>query len=408
MSDAKFNIVTTGQLHAGVSEDTAVERLSSLLSIEPEAARTMLQTPGTIIRSGLSYAQLQLLSMKLSEAGIGVDETPDESDAVVREYDVVFSGQSREYFRIWSVNLMLTLITLGFYSPWAKVRNNQYLYSHVQLDQSAFQYTANPWAIFRGRLLALVAFIAYTAASTFLPVVGAALGLFFLILMPAIINRALSFQLANTRYRNLRFGFRGSYAEAAWVFLGLPFLIPLTLGMITPYWWYRKERYLVDRLYYGNSAFQFSARASDYYHMAFAISLGIIAVLIAVVVLSLLDLSLLSGVLIAIGYLLAFSYYATATTNLRFNFTTNRGVSFRSQMQVTKMVSLYVTNTLLIVITLGLAIPVARVRMARYRAKTLQVIARGSLNRFVAAEQEHVSAAGEQIGEMFDVDIPVI
>ena len=38
-----------------------------------------------------------------------------------REY-FRFHGNGAEYFRIWIVNFLLTLLTLGVYSAWAKVR----------------------------------------------------------------------------------------------------------------------------------------------------------------------------------------------------------------------------------------------------------------------------------------------
>jgi uncharacterized membrane protein YjgN (DUF898 family) len=64
-----------------------------------------------------------------------------------------FTGQAGEYFRIWIVNLCLTVITLGFYSPWAKVRRKRYFYGSTLLDGAAFEYTGNPVAILKGRLL---------------------------------------------------------------------------------------------------------------------------------------------------------------------------------------------------------------------------------------------------------------
>ncbi len=51
-----------------------------------------------------------------------------------------FTGNAREYFRIWIVNTCLTLFTLGIFSAWAKVRKKRYLYSHTQLDGTPFQY----------------------------------------------------------------------------------------------------------------------------------------------------------------------------------------------------------------------------------------------------------------------------
>ncbi len=32
-----------------------------------------------------------------------------------------FTGKGSEYFKIWIVNIALSLITLGIYSAWAKV-----------------------------------------------------------------------------------------------------------------------------------------------------------------------------------------------------------------------------------------------------------------------------------------------
>ena len=37
-----------------------------------------------------------------------------------------FSGDAGEYFGIWISKLCLTIISLGFYAPWAKVRRLRY------------------------------------------------------------------------------------------------------------------------------------------------------------------------------------------------------------------------------------------------------------------------------------------
>ena len=66
-----------------------------------------------------------------------------------------FTGSAGEYFRIWIVNLCLNVVTLGLYSPWAKVRRKRYFYGSTLLEGSAFEYTGNPVAILKGRLLVL-------------------------------------------------------------------------------------------------------------------------------------------------------------------------------------------------------------------------------------------------------------
>ena len=72
-----------------------------------------------------------------------------------------FSGKASEYFSIWIVNVCLTIITLGIYSAWAKVRNNQYFYGNTQIDGASFQYLADPIKILKGRIIAFIAFVAY-------------------------------------------------------------------------------------------------------------------------------------------------------------------------------------------------------------------------------------------------------
>jgi len=75
---------------------------------------------------------------------------------------VRFSGTGGEYFRIWVVNLLLTLITFGVYSAWAKVRKTRYFYQNTRVDGHAFDYHGAPLAILRGRVLALVLLVAYS------------------------------------------------------------------------------------------------------------------------------------------------------------------------------------------------------------------------------------------------------
>src|SRR5258708_7086090 len=72
-----------------------------------------------------------------------------------------FSGNAREYFRIWIVNLLFTLLTLGIYSAWAKVRKKRYFYGNTTLQGDSFDYFGSPRAILRARILALAVFVIY-------------------------------------------------------------------------------------------------------------------------------------------------------------------------------------------------------------------------------------------------------
>ncbi|MEN9912439.1 MAG: hypothetical protein RI956_883, partial [Pseudomonadota bacterium] len=62
------------------------------------------------------------------------------SDTSQYKYPVSFTGTGSEYFKIWIVNLLLTIISFGIYYPWAKVRKNKYIYSNTLVDGVAFDY----------------------------------------------------------------------------------------------------------------------------------------------------------------------------------------------------------------------------------------------------------------------------
>src|SRR3974390_2548730 len=86
-----------------------------------------------------------------------------------------FTGSAGEYFRIWIVNLCLTVVTLGLYSPWAKVRRKRYFYGCTLLEGSAFDYSGNPVAMLKGRLIVLAILAIYSLSQQVLPLLSIAL-----------------------------------------------------------------------------------------------------------------------------------------------------------------------------------------------------------------------------------------
>src|SRR5882762_2688388 len=83
-----------------------------------------------------------------------------------------FSGRGGEYFRIWIVNLLLSIVTLGIYSAWAKVRRTRYFYDNTNVAGTSFEYHGNPIAILKGRIIALVCIIGYQLSFRFSPALG--------------------------------------------------------------------------------------------------------------------------------------------------------------------------------------------------------------------------------------------
>ena len=95
-----------------------------------------------------------------------------------------FRGSAAAYFRIWIVNLALTLVTLGIYSAWAKVRRLKSLHGQTYLAGSSFGYHGEAKQILKGRAIAALLVLAYVTLGQVNPLAGAVAGLALTAAMP--------------------------------------------------------------------------------------------------------------------------------------------------------------------------------------------------------------------------------
>ncbi len=114
--------------------------------------------------------------------------------------------------------------------------------------------------------------------------------------------------------------------------------------------------------------------------------------------------NLLPLAVMAVAYLLVGAHLKAHLTNLVFGQSRLGAHRFESHLKTGRMFGLYFINALAIIFSLGLLIPWAQIRLARYRAERLTLCAADSLDDVVAAEQENVGAAGEELGDALDLD----
>ncbi len=179
----------------------------------------------------------QVLQDNDSAAGPMSTFIPQSIDA----HPLEFTGSGGEYFRVWIVNVLLSIITLGIYTPWARRRTAQYFYSHTLVAGSPLEFTAQQRKMVMGFVLLMLITLAYNIAAN--TGQDTAVGLFLLagaVLAPFIWGSAMRFRLGATRWRGLRLQFTASWKEvylASWpvfalalvwfgVFYGLQVLSP--------------------------------------------------------------------------------------------------------------------------------------------------------------------------------------
>ena len=103
---------------------------------------------------------------------------------------------------------------------------------------------------------------------------------------------------------------------------------------------------------------------------------------------------------------LMIGYSQSRTANLVFNTTRlDESISFSSTLKARKLAVLYLTNLLAILFSMGLAIPWAVIRSARYRLECLALETSVPMEQFVAGVAANVSATGEELGEFFNIDL---
>jgi len=378
------------------------------------------------------------------------------------ELPIRFVGSGSEYFRIWIVNLLLTLVTLGLYYPFAKVRRLRYFHGATEVGGAPLSFNADPWKMFRGYVLVVLMFAAYSGAGQFSATAGAIAFLIVAALWPALWHSSMRFRLANTGWRGLRFRYTGTrggaYAVMA-VPLGVAMLFVLSALLLQPevptipgpddppraeptgfevflavlpglvmmalmplFFW------LLKRLQHSNYALgpertAFSAGLGSFYGLA--LKAGLIGALVAAAIGLLAAglgaaLGLFAGgsavgvvmifVVIALAYFVVFSvvggYWTARLQNLAWGRTASARLHFRSQLRARELAGLWLKNSLLVLVTLGLYFPFAQVASARLRLEAMTVVSRVDPDDLVAsATQADEAAAGDAAGDLLGFDI---
>ncbi len=353
--------------------------------------------------------------------------------AVPLRMRVQFHGEGGEFFRIWIVNLLLTVLTLGIYSAWAKVRTRRYFYGCTSLAGSTFEYLAEPVAILKGRAVLAVALLLLYASLSMMPLFGAALLVGALPFVPALIVSSLRFNYRVTRWRNVAFRFTGSYGGAAVAFLLWPLLGVVSFGLLWPKAIQAQRSYLLNHVHYGNAAFSADIPLWPVYGCSIVASvlLGIVTAVATVLSglmlaraglrpQSMADLDhwqLFALVLPTLAYLfgltLSAAYYRAALRNIVLaDVAIGDGHGLRSHVSVLDYIAFATGNLLLTVVTLGLARPWVRVRTARYFATTTTIrfaVPAGAAMAGIAAVTEAAgrrgSTLGDAAGDAFDWDL---
>ncbi|MCX8996166.1 DUF898 family protein [Rhizobiaceae bacterium BDR2-2] len=333
----------------------------------------------------------------------------------------IFRGNAREYFGIWIVNVLLTIVTVGIYSAWAKVRRKRYFYGNTELAGRTFDYHARGLQIFIGRLIALAFIVVVNMLGYVNPILALAGSLLFIVILPWLVMRSLRFNARVTSYRNVRFDFVGGVG-GAFVAIVLGSLVALvSLGILAPFASRWLNRYVFDNLRYGDRAFATDPRIGALYRVWI---LPVLLMVLGVVLIALVSIpafllasdddaamTIWIGLVYAsvFGTLIVFAIvgllYQIGVRNVVWSATVLDGRHrLGSDMSRFRYLWIMVSNLVVTVLTLGLMRPWAAVREARYIVEHSGIRFDGELGEIFSSIERTGGAASAEYLDMEGFD----
>ena len=350
-------------------------------------------------------AAITKISSAAERAKIGEIEM-QQSNQAIQTVPVEFNGRGGEYFKISIVNLALSILTLGIYSAWAKVRSMRYFYGNTQILGQSFEYHATGGQILKGRLIAVAIFILYQILASVSVVFSLVSLVVLIVAIPWLVNASLQFTARVSSWRNVHFNFKGNYGSAFLAMIVWPTLALLTVGLLMPLAVQRFQKYIVENHSYGDESFVFTAALGDYTRILYPLMLSYIALLASIVAAVLTGFNqLFLPLIIALFFVLV--AFEPVLFNIFWGNVKLKQNGFLPAMKIWAYMKLFLIVNISILLSLGLLYPWARVRVAKFATDSLQFEDAGTVSSIVDEQSRRGSVLAEELGGLFDVDVAI-
>ena len=326
---------------------------------------------------------------------------------------LVFHGSGSEYFKIWIVNLALSVITLGVYSAWAKVRTQRYFHANTELAGSRFEYQGLPRSILIGRALVAGLFLIAITLAQFGSPIAFVFFVVGIVLIPWLMAGSMRFRAAMASWRGLHFSWTGSTGKVYLLTLKVIGLTLITFGIYYFAAHHRFKRLLIDDLQFGDTAFEGKSTSGEFFgpYWVFGIVTGAGSKLIEFSCKSLAQFvgenaaSMAESVLTIGLVYISYKVLSAVLSKIVQNKTTLGNLHLRNTSNASTLISLYAANALMIALTLGLYWPWAGIREMQYRAAHFEVL--GDIERLQTTNTSVNSdtAIGQEAAGLFDFDV---
>jgi uncharacterized membrane protein YjgN (DUF898 family) len=299
-------------------------------------------------------------------------------------------------FGIWSVNIALTLLTLGLYYFWGKVRVRRYFWGQAELAGDRFAFHGTGRELLFGWLKAAPILALLLWGPSLLGLIsenpraglyGAGIAILAVgMLWPVAEIGASRYRLSRTSWRAIRFSFSGSVWPYVKLWISGMALWILTLGLWAPFFDAARRRYLMTHTHFGDARFECDIHGKDlfaFYLVTWALYLP-------------------TAGASHFWYKALSERYFWSRTQLVHNEGASRA-TFECSLKGIDLLVLWIQTMFTLAFTLGLGWPWTRVWEARLRLQTISLAGDFRAGR-IRQSASSASAAGEGAADFLGLD----
>ncbi len=365
----------------------------------------------------------------------------------------------KSYAKVWWETNLILLFSVGIMLPWSILKRRKYFYQHVTLNDLPFAFSARPKSMFIGVWFGIGLWVLLNYLFEYLPLphdtfiqITAASLLFYLLACPLLAyfaDQALTFRRYYSSYCGINFSFDRHYREALRCMFGFFVLSPMTLFILYPYFKWRFFKFRFARTAFGGIPLQYDAVPKDFFLVYLKLLLiGVLPffILLSPIVLIswiwseylfeffvllnkyLLNIDSIAGMdetlqaiirgaakmmlypyffLLSIPIFIGLAYINTAVANINWNAISIDRIIFASNADFRKLLWIRISNFALIIFSMGLLIPLAKVRTIQFWTTSKSYMGDPHQLTLKAKAQDTISALGEGISDISGLDIGI-
>jgi len=310
-----------------------------------------------------------------------------------------YHGTGGSLFVLTLINGLLTVVTLGIYSFWAKNKVRVFHYENTEVAGERFTYHGTGGELLIGALKAFgIIFVLSAAAAILTPLLVGVAGTQSLIAQAVIfvvvylgigvlfilaINGTRRYRFSRSSWRTFRFSYHGKLDEFAVMMLRGLVLTVLTLGFYAPSFANQRRAFLTNNARFGSERFRYDGESKPLF------------------------VEYCKYVLLTIPTIgLCWIWYAAFKHRHFWNHTWFNDVRFQSTVTGGDLFTLHFTNALLTIFTLGFGAPWAIVRMKAFYCENLSML--GAIDWVTIHQRmDQTTATGEGLAEALDIDVGI-